>query len=188
MYKACVLLLLASFGAHAEDEFTVYELLAPDTHRFAIIYDVSTSAEGSSFFFNPIRRGSKVSDERVLDQATGKPLQFEIVDAKTAGKSGDGQYLKVTLAAPVPKGGQARIRIFKTYEDAASYGVQDTHIVFERPLGIRRNVVVLPAGYELTACTVPAIVSMQPDGRVRVSMLNDRHDQLPVKIEARRLP
>jgi hypothetical protein len=60
--------------------------------------------------------------------------------------------------------------------------------MFERPLGIRRNVVVLPAGYELTACSVPAIVSTQPDGRVRVSMLNDRHDQLPVKIAARRLP
>jgi hypothetical protein len=188
MWKVCVLLLLAAFGARAEEEFTVYELLAPDTHRFAITYDVATWAEGSPFFFNPIRRGSKVSDERVLDQATGKPLQFEIVDAKTAGKSGDGQYLKVILAAPVPKGGQARIRIYKTYEDAASYGPQGPGIVFERPLGIRRNVVVLPAGYELTACSVPAIVSTQPDGRVRVSMLNDRHDQLPVKIAARRLP
>src|ERR1700686_4765205 len=131
MWKVCIFLLLASFALRAENEFTVYELLAPDTHRFAIIYDVATSETGSPFFYNPIRRGSKVSDERVLDQATGKPLQFEIVDAKTAGKSGDGQYLKVTLATPVPKGGQARIRIYKTYEDAASYGAQAGGIVFE---------------------------------------------------------
>ena len=61
-------------------------------------------------------------------------------------------------------------------------------VVFDRPLGIRRNVVVLPSGYELIGCSVPAIVSTQPDGRLRVSMLNDRDDQLPVKITGRRLP
>jgi hypothetical protein len=34
----------------------------------------------------------------------------------------------------------------------------------------------------------PAIVSTDADGRVRLSFLNDRDDQLPVKITARRLP
>jgi hypothetical protein len=37
-------------------------------------------------------------------------------------------------------------------------------------------------------CASPAIVSTGADGRVRVSFLNDRDDQLPVKIIARRLP
>jgi len=32
------------------------------------------------------------------------------------------------------------------------------------------------------------MISTDPDGRVRVSFLNDRDDQLPVKIVARRLP
>ena len=96
--------------------------------------------------------------------------------------------MKVHLAAPVPKGGVARIRIYKTYEDAASYSAQGDQIVFERPLGIRRNVIVLPAGYELIGSSVPSIVSTQPDGRMRVSMLNDRDDQLPVKITGRKLP
>jgi hypothetical protein len=166
----------AAFGQH---EFTVYELLAPQTHQFAIAYDVSTAVEGSQFYVNPIRKGSKVSDERVIDLATGKELKFENVD---------GQALKVYLAAPVPKQGVARIRIYKTYEDAASYSAQADRIVFERPLGIRRNVVVLPAGYELVGSSVPSIVSMEADGRVRVSMLNDRDDQLPVKITGRKLP
>jgi len=48
--------------------------------------------------------------------------------------------------------------------------------------------VVLPAGYELIGSSVPSIVSTQPDGRVRISMLNDRDDQLPVKITGRKLP
>ena len=43
-----------AFGQH---ELTVYELLAPDTHKFAITYDVSTSVEGAPFYVNPIRKG-----------------------------------------------------------------------------------------------------------------------------------
>jgi hypothetical protein len=175
--KSLLFFLLAGsvFGQH---EFTIYELLAPDTHRFAITYDVSTAKAGDQFYVNPIRKGSKVSDERVIDLATGKELKFDA----------DDQTLKVHLAAPVPKGGVARIRIFKTYEDAASYNTQGDRIVFDRPLGIRRNVVVLPAGYELIGSSIPSIVSTQPDGRIRISMMNDRDDQLPVKIIGRKLP
>ncbi len=190
------LLLIGGGVAFGQHEFTVYELLPPETHRFAIVYDVSTSTEGAKFYLNPIRPGSKVFDERVIDLASGKALKFENVDGKTAKASGirpaatpdDALFLKVNLPAAVPKDGVARIRIYKVYEDAASYGAQGDRIVFDRPLGIRRNVVVLPSGYELIGCSVPAIVSTQPDGRLRVSMLNDRHDQLPVKITGRRLP
>jgi hypothetical protein len=177
--KTLLLFLLTSTAAFAQHEFTVYELLAPETHRFAIIYDVMSSTEGAAFYLNPIRKGSKASDEHVIDLATGKELKFEIVN---------GEALKVYFAAPVPKQGVARFRIFKTYEDAASYTTQGDRIVFDRPLGVRRNVVVLPAGYELIGASVPSIVSTQPDGRVRVSMLNDRDDQLPVKIIGRKLP
>jgi hypothetical protein len=49
-------------------------------------------------------------------------------------------------------------------------------------------VVLLPKGWELIECASPAIVSTDADGRIRVSFLNDRDDQLPVKIVARRLP
>jgi hypothetical protein len=193
LFLLAILTCGAAFGQH---EFTVYELLPPATHRFSIIYDVSTSREGAKFYLNPIRTGSKVSDERVIDLATGKELKFENVDGKTAKAAGirpattpdDALFLKVNLDAPVPKDGEARIRIYKVYEDAPSYFVQGDQLIFDRPLGIRRNVIVLPAGYELVGCSVPSIVSTQPDGRVRVSMLNDRDDQLPVKITGRRLP
>ena len=191
-----LLLTVATGVAFAQPDFTVYELLPPETHRFAIVYDVSSSTEGATFFLNPIRRGSTASDESVIDLVTGKQLKFETFDGKAAKASGirpattpdDSLFLKVSFASPVPKDGEARIRIIKTYEDAPSYYPQGDRLVFDRPLGIRRNVVVLPAGYELIGSTSPSIVSTQADGRIRVSMLNDRDDQLPVKITGRRLP
>jgi len=187
---------LVAAAAPAADEFTVYELLPPETHQFAIVYDVTQTREGAALFFNPIRPGSVASKERVIARATGKDLPFEVVSGKEAKSSGlvspktadDAQFIRVHLPGPVPKGGETRIRILKTYTDAASYFVKDGQLVFERPLGIRRNVVVLPKGWELIECASPGIVSTDSDGRVRVSFLNDRDDQLPVKIVARRLP
>ena len=44
-------------------------------------------------------------------------------------------------------GGEGRVLIDKTYEDAKSYYQEGELIVFDRPLGIKRNAVVLPAGY-----------------------------------------
>jgi len=40
----------------------------------------------------------------------------------------------------------------------------------------------------LVASQSPGIVSTDADGRVHISFLNDRDDQLPVKITGRRLP
>jgi hypothetical protein len=180
----------------AADELTVYDLLPPATHSFDIIYDVTATREGAPYFFNPIRPGSTASKERVIDRATGKPLEFAVVDGKTAKAGGfvsartadDAQFLRVTLAGPVPKGAETRIRIYKTYTDAPSYYETPTGFVFDRPLGIKRNVVILPKGYELVGSASPAMVSTEADGRVRVSFLNDRDDQLPVKITGRKLP
>jgi len=191
-----LLALSAILPAFAADEFTLYELLAPETHQFAITYDVAATREGAQFFFNPVRHGSTASKERVMDRSTGKDLKFETVIGKDAKATGlvpaqtadDAQFIKVYLPAPVPSGGETRIRIFKTYTDAPSYYVKDGLLVFDRPLGIKRNVVVLPAGWELVGCTSPAIVSTDSVSRVTVSFVNDRDDQLPVKITARRLP
>lgn len=165
-----------------EDQLTVYELLAPATHKFAITYDVSTAEEGARYYLNPIRKGSVASDEEVFDLATGAALRWEIVEGQGPGQ----QFLKVHLAAPVPRGGVTRMRIRKTYLDAASYSTEGDGIVFERSLTIRRNVVVLPQGYELAGSATPAIVSTQADGRIRLSFLNDREDTLLVKIRARK--
>jgi hypothetical protein len=182
MRLAPILFLIAS-SAFAADEFTLYELLPPDTHQFAITYDVTQDKEGAEFFLNPIRPGSVSTKERVLDRATGAELKFEeVTDDKGA------HFIKVHLPAAVPKGGETRIRIIKTYTDAKSYYANGDQLIFERPMGIKRDVVLLPKGWELIGCGSPGIVSTDPDGRVRVSFLNDRDDQLPVKIVGRKLP
>lgn len=196
--KLALAFLIAAMAmpAFAADEFTLYDLLAPETHQFAIVYDVTQTREGATLFFNPIRAGSVASKERVIARATGQELQFEVVSGKEAKASGlvsektpdDAQFIRVHLPAAVPKNGETRIRIFKTYTDAASYWLKDGQLVFERPLGIKRNVVLLPKGWELIGSASPAIVTTDIDGRVRLSFLNDRDDQLPVKIVGRRLP
>lgn len=191
-----LLTLFLCVAAYAADEFTLYELLAPESHQFAITYDVTETRAGAQFFFNPIRPGSVASKERVIERSSGRELKFETVNGKDAKTTGlvpprtpdTAEFIKVHLPGPVPNGGETRIRIFKTYADAASYYLKDGMLVFERPLGIKRNVVVLPQGWELVECASPGIVSTDADGRIRVSFLNDRDDQLPVKLVARRLP
>ena len=83
-------------------------------------------------------------------------------------------------------GGQARLRITKTYKDAASYRRDGDGIVFERTIGLAHAAFVLPAGYRLLACNVPSQVLAEPDGRVRVSFMNQWPAAAPLAIRARR--
>jgi hypothetical protein len=191
---AITLLLVPSIGLaqnRSEDEYTRYELLAPETSSFRIIYDVTAVTPGARFYFNPIRKGSTASDESVIDLATGRPLPFEQVSGAEASKAGltnadlEGEYIKVQLARPVPDGGGARIRIIKTYKDPKSYFRDRDAIVFDRPLGIKRNAVVLPAGYELVGCNIPSQVLEEPDGRIGISFMNPFPGQAPLVVRAR---
>jgi hypothetical protein len=175
------------------DAYTRYELLAPGTGKFRIIYDVTATTPGATYYFNPIRKGSVASDERVFDRATGKPLVFEEVGAAAARAGGirvsdsTQTYIRVTLARPVPAdGGEARVLIDKTYEDAKSYFVDGEFIVFDRPLGIKRNAVVLPPGYELVSCNYPSQVLQEADGRVAISFWNATPAEAPLVLRARK--
>jgi hypothetical protein len=161
------------------DEYTRYELLAPESASFKISYEVTAITPGAKFFYNPIRKGSVASDEAVFDSMTGDPIRFEVVSGVEAGKDplmsgadAETNFIRISLARPVPPEGQGRILILKTYKDAKSYYREGDTIVFNRPLGIKRNKVVLPAGYELVACNVPSQVLQEPDGRIAISFLN----------------
>src|SRR6185312_17279432 len=110
------------------DAYTRYELLAPGSGKFRIIYEVTATTPGATYYFNPIRKGSVASDESVFDRATGKPLVFDVVGQAVAtaggvrGRDTTQTYIRVKLSRPVPPdGGEARILILKTYEDTASY-------------------------------------------------------------------
>ena len=180
--------------AHEGDDYTRYELLAPETASFRITYEVTATQAGARYYFNVIRKGSEASDEAVFDQASGAALPFTVVTGAQARATGlasadpDAQYIQVALAKPVPEGGETRLRIEKTYKDAASYFREGPLIVFSRSLGIRRNAVVLPAGYELVACNVPSQVAPERDGRTRVSFMNLGPAAAPLVIKALPLP
>ncbi len=188
----CSLLLLAGV-VRAADEMTVYDLLAPATRSFAITYDTSTSRAGATALFNVIRTGAEVSAIRVVDRSTGKELAWKLVTGEQArahpfgpvNAAAQARYIMAQLARPAARGGESRVRIFKTYKDPASYRESGDQIVFERSFSIRRNAIVLPAGYRLASCSAPAMVSTV-DGRVRVSVVNDRDDAMLVRVIASR--
>jgi hypothetical protein len=175
------------------DEYTRYELLAPETASFKIYYEVTATTAGAKFFYNPIRKGSAASEESVYDAMLGAPLHFEIVSGAQARMDPlmpnadlDTHYIKVTLARPVPLHGQGRVIIVKTYTDAKSYHVEGNGIVFDRPLGVRRNKVVLPPGYEVTGLTVPSQILTEKDGRIAVSFLHAGSGEAPLLLRARK--
>ncbi len=172
------------------DAYTRYELLAPGSGKFRIIYEVSATTPGAVAYFNPIRRGSVATDESVFDRASGKPLRFEEVGAAVArdgGVRGDSlqTYIRVQLARAVPPdGAEQRVLILKTYEDATSYFLRGDTLVFTRPLGIKRNAVVLPSGYELVSSSFPAQVLQEADGRIGISFWNDTPSEAAVTLRA----
>jgi hypothetical protein len=205
--RLCVVLLLlgtASAAAVAQqpsappqtqaDDYTRYELLAPGSGRFRILYEVTATTSGATQFFNPIRKGSVASDEHVFDRYSGQPVRFDVVNGEVARAGGvrnadsTSQYIRVHLARPVPVGGEARILIEKTYLDPKSYYEENGLLVFSRPLGIKRNAVVLPFGYELISCNVPSQVIEQSDGRIAISFWNTSPAEAPLMLKARLLP
>ncbi len=176
------------------DEYTRYELLAPGSGAFRIFYDVTATTPGARWYFNAIRRGSASSDEAVTDPVTGLALPFEIVDGAVARTQGLpradtlDRYIRVVLPRAVSEGGEIRLHIAKTYRDTASYVATGDEIVFTRSLGIRRNAVVLPAGFELTGCNVPAQVFREADGRIVASFMLSGPGAPVVVVRGRRLP
>jgi len=184
----------APAGPVESDEYTRYELLSPGSSRFHILYEVTAIAPGATAFFNPIRKGSEASEERVFDRMTGKILPFRIVPGEEARRGGladaepDVSYIRIELPRPVPEDGGVRLLIEKTYRDPKSYFEEGDRLVFSRSLGIRRNAIVFPAGYEIIDCNVPAQVLREPDGRMRVSFMHGEPDAVNAVIRARKLP
>jgi hypothetical protein len=176
------------------DAYTRYELLAPGTAKFRIIYEITATTAGATKYFNPIRRGSVATDESVQDRMTGAQLKFEVVNGTVAraggvrGADSTGEYIMVHLSRAVPAGGgEVRLLIDKTYEDARSYLSGGDTLVFTRPLGIKKNAVVLPAGFELVSVNYPSQVRQEGDGRIAVSFMNIGPGEVPYVVKARRL-
>ncbi len=192
-FGSCAVAAQPQFRQTQADDYTRYELLDPASQSFRIIYDVSATTHGATLYFNSIRPGSDPTVHGVTDRMTGSSLEWDLVGGEAARKAGharanpDGQYIQVRLARAVPDGGEARVRIDKTYLDTASYYREGDEIVFSRTLGIKRNAVVIPLGYELTGVNYPSQIATEPDGRIKVSFLNPGPEGVPLEVRARRL-
>lgn len=196
---AVALLVAGALPASAQeqrtaDPYTRYELQAPGSGAFRIVYDVTAAGAGQGWYFNGIRAGAEEEVHGVTDLASGRPLPWEVVDGTVArergvpGAGAESHFIQVTLPGPVAPGAETRIRIDKTYVDPESYFEDAGEVVFDRTLGIARNAVVLPAGYELVSVNLPSQIETEADGRLRVSFLNPSGETLRYRVRGRPLP
>lgn len=182
-----------------QDRTIVYFLQQPETHSFDLYHDYTESRPGVDRYLNVVRTGSNASKPaaRVLD--TGETLRVETVKADDLLKAGlhpgetaeelpAGSEVVVAHFPPVPEGGSVRLRISETYTDPKSYRLDGDELVFDRSFGRPRDAVVLPAGWYLTASSIPAMISETADGRIRLDFVNPRNDEIDVLIKARRRP
>ena len=180
------------------DDYTRYELLDPASASFRIVYEVTATTPGARYFWNPIRKGSLASNESVSDPTNGQALKFIEVSGAEAKANGlgnadlDTRYIQIELPRPVPKEGEIRLLIDKTYKDEKSYFVEEKtgFIVYSRSLGIKRNSVVLPLGYEVVSCNFPSQVASEPGtggARLRLSFMNIGPDAVSYVVKARRM-
>jgi hypothetical protein len=179
--------------AHQDREI-VYFLRDPDTHAFDLYHDYTETREGMDRYINVVRQGSTVANPaaRILD--TGEALSPEILkgEAITAAKLDIGEPVRpdseiVLIRFPaVARGASVRLRISETYTDPARYKVEGEELVWDRSFGRPRNAVVLPAGWRLTASSIPATVGETEDGRIRLDFVNPRPDEIAVLIKAKR--
>ena len=171
--------LLAQPPQTVQDEYAVYDLLAPNTASFRTVYEVAFTTAGATTFHDGIGAGlttAPAPDDGVVDLMSGAPLKYDVT--ATA--------VDVHLARPVPAdGGQARMRITKTYKDAKGYRADGDGLVFDRAIPIRRVAILLPAGYQLTECSVPSQVLMDPDGRLRVTFMHQAPGAAALVLKAR---
>ena len=177
-----------------QDREIVYFLQQPETHAFDLYHDYTESRPGVDNYLNIVRGGSAASNPSALILDTGEKLLVEtlkgtkITDAKIdLGEPVTAQSEVVVIRFPAVKQGQSvRLRISETYTDAGRYGVVGDELVWDRAFGRPANAMVLPAGWYLTNCSIPATVSMEPDGRIRLDFINPRNDNVEVLITARR--
>jgi hypothetical protein len=180
----------------AQDRDIVYLLQAPESHAFRLYHDYTESKEGIDKYVNVVRKGSSASNPSAILLDTGESLSTSTLKGEdiTKAKVDIGEEVRpdseaVVVRFPaVKKGRSARIRITETYTDGKSYRLEGEELVFDRTFGRPRNAVVLPAGWYLTACSIPATISETPEGRIRVLFVNPRPDEIAVLLKARPRP
>ena len=185
-----------AFHRAEQDREITYWLLAPESGQFKISHDFTVTRRGQRSVHSFVRKGSTVTQATVVDLDTGQTLQTHNVAGKDVNALGyypeptpdDTVVVQADLPRPVGEGETARVRVIETYTDTERYFVKEGELVWDRTLGRPWNVVVLPAGWMLSSVSVPAVVSLDEEGRVACRFVNPRNDEVHVVLKARRRP
>ena len=177
-----------------QDREIVYFLQQPETHAFDLYHDYTETRAGVDRYINIVRGGSRASNPsaRILD--TGESLQVQTLrgDEITKAQVDIGEAVRpesevVLIRFPaVQQGKSVRLRISETYTDPGRYDIVNDELVWDRAFGRPANAMVLPLGWMLTNCSIPATVSEMPDGRIRLDFINARNDEIAVLVTARK--
>ncbi len=150
MFAAIALATFAHATPQEANGYTRYELLAPGSGAFRIVYDITAvTRPGATAFFNPIRKGSVATDEschRPRDRRAAEVRGGALDEAARAGgldrrRRPRPTTSEVHLARPVPLGRRGgahphREDLRRLRRAIASKGDQ---IVFDRSLGIKKR-------------------------------------------------
>ena len=176
-----------------QDREITYWLLAPDTHQFKISHDFNVTRVGQKSVHSFVRKGSIVTDSEIFDLDTGEKLKTFKVTGREVNAlnyypeptADDTVVVQGDLPHPVGQGESVRVRVVETYTDPKSYTLKGGELVWDRTLGRPRDAVVLPAGWALSGVSVPAIISLDPEGRVMCRFANPRNDEIHVVLKAK---
>ena len=177
-----------------QDRDIVYFLQQPETHSFDLYHDYTESRAGVDKYLNVVRKGSRSSKPSAMILDTGETITPQTLHGDEITRAAldigeevtpDSEVVVIRFPA-VQKGRSIRLRISETYTDEKSYRLEGDELVFDRSFGRPHNAVLLPPGWFLTACAIPATVSEAPDGRIRLDFVNPRPDEIAVLIKARK--
>ncbi len=188
------MLLSAQFHRAEQDREIHYWLLDPDSHQFRISHDFTVSKAGQKYVHSFVRTGSVVTKSIVIDLNTGRQLETYNVTGKSVNALGyyptpadpDSVVVQGNLDHALVDGESVRVRVIETYTDPVGYVVRNGELVWDRTLGRPFDDVALPAGWMLASVSVPAIVSLDSEGRVVCRFTNPRNDEIHVVLKGRR--
>jgi hypothetical protein len=189
--------LLAAQPVHraAQDLEIRYWLLDPGTHQFRISHDFTVTRVGQKSVHSFVRKGSVVApDSKMFNLDTGEPLHTHLVSGKDVNALGyypapadaDSVVVQGDLGKTVGEGESVRIRVEETYTDPVGYTVKNGVLDWTRTLGRPLNFVTLPEGWMLAGVNTPAVITLDPQGRVMLRFTNIAPGQLNVSIQARK--
>jgi hypothetical protein len=196
-------LFISPFIAHAQfhraeqDRVITYWLLDPATHQFRISHDFTLTRVGQKYAHSFVRKGSEVApDSRMINLDTGTILKTYTVKGKDVNALGyypdptdpDSVVVQGDLDHPIAEGQSVRIRVEETYTDPVGYTLEKGELVWKRTLGRPLDYVTLPPDWMLTSVDVPAVISLDSQGRVLLRFTNTRNGDIAITLRARHRP